>query len=79
MKQPLLSLGILLIATSFNTNASLTSYASASNVGLVYSSVSEITWTQDANLFKTMYDEHNMGQILQSGIPPRMTQNGSRL
>jgi hypothetical protein len=75
MKQPLLSLGILLIATSFNINASLTSYASASNVGLVYSSVSEITWTQDANLFKTMYDEDNslVSQISNRTTGPQKT------
>lgn len=59
MKQSLLAVGLLIGATSFNTNAALTSYIGADGVGLVYSSVSNVTWTQDANLFKTLYDADN--------------------
>ncbi|MBS3955338.1 MAG: DUF1566 domain-containing protein [Methylomicrobium sp.] len=60
-KKPLLALGIVLGATSFafNAHAALTSYTGVGNVGLVYSSVSDVTWTQDANLFKTLYDADN--------------------
>jgi hypothetical protein len=50
---------MLLCVLAFNTHAALTRYTGADNVGLVYSSVSNITWTQDANLFKTLYDLDN--------------------
>jgi hypothetical protein len=59
IKLPLSAVGLLIGATSFNANAVLTSFIGAGNVGLVYSSVSNVTWTQDANLFKTMYDADN--------------------
>jgi hypothetical protein len=59
IKLPLSAVGLLIGATSFNANAVLTSFIGAGNVGLVYSSVSDVTWTQDANLFKTMYDADN--------------------
>ncbi len=55
LKQPLLAIGVLLSATTFNAQASLTSYTGTDGAGLVYSSVSDVTWTQDANLFKTLY------------------------
>lgn len=54
LKQPLLALVVLLSATTFNAQASLTSYTGIDGAGLVYSSVSDVTWTQDANLFKTL-------------------------
>lgn len=54
MKQPLLALGALLSATTFNAHASLTSFTGTGNVGLVYSSVSNVTWTQDANLLSSL-------------------------
>lgn len=50
----LITAGLLLSLTSINTEAALTSYTSAGQ-GLVYSSVSDVTWTQDANLFKTLF------------------------
>ncbi|HBA66355.1 MAG TPA: PEP-CTERM sorting domain-containing protein [Methylococcaceae bacterium] len=59
MKQPLLAVGLLLGAASINANAALTSFIGAGNVGLVYSSLGNITWTQDGNLFKTLYDTDN--------------------
>lgn len=43
---------------SFNAQATLTSY-NANGVDVVYSSVSDVTWTKDGNLFKTMYDADN--------------------
>lgn len=54
-----LPLGVLLSAATFNAHALTTAYTSAGKVGLVYSSVSNVTWTQDANLFKTMYDAND--------------------
>lgn len=54
-----ISIGMLLSVLTFNTHAALTNYTGADNVGLVYSSVSNITWAQDANLFKTLYDADN--------------------
>lgn len=59
MKQPLLAVSLLFGTASINANAALTSYNGAGGVGLVYSSVSDVTWTQDANLFKTLYQADN--------------------
>lgn len=59
LNQHNLAVGILLCTTALNTHAALTSYTGAGGVGLVYSSVSDITWTQEANLFKTLYDADN--------------------
>jgi Protein of unknown function (DUF1566) len=59
LKQPLLGFGLLLGTLSINAQASLTSYTGTDGAGLVYSSVSNVTWTQDANLFKTLYDADN--------------------
>lgn len=47
-----------LLLGSLNAQAALTSYTN-DGVDLVYSSVSDVTWTKDANLFKTMYDADN--------------------
>jgi hypothetical protein len=52
-------IAVSLLSVSLNANATLTSYTGAGGVGLVYSSVSDVTWTQDANLFKTLYDADN--------------------
>lgn len=52
-------LTLLFSAAAFNTQAALVSFTGVGGVGLVYSSVSDVTWTQDANLFKTMYDADN--------------------
>jgi hypothetical protein len=57
LKRTLLAASVL--SVSFNANAALISYTGAGSVGLVYSGVSDITWTQDANLFKTLYDADN--------------------
>ena len=43
----------LLLALAFNAQASLTSY-NASGVDLVFSSVSDVTWTKDGNLLQTL-------------------------
>lgn len=70
MKTTLVGLSVLLSATASNTHAALTSYNGADDVGLVYSSVSDVTWTQDANLFITLYDADNtlISQI--AGVTP---------
>lgn len=54
LKQPLLAVGLLLSAASLTAHAALVPYTGADNVGLVYSSVSNVTWTQDANLLGSM-------------------------
>lgn len=54
-KPTALAAALLLGTLSLNANAALTSYTNE-GVDLVYSSVSDVTWTKDANLFKTMYD-----------------------
>lgn len=55
--KPTLLASALLFA-SFNTQAALTSY-NPNGVELVYSSISDVTWTKDANLFKALYDVDN--------------------
>lgn len=54
--KPILMAGAMLAGgLSLNAQAALESYSNA-GVDLVYSTVSDVTWTKDANLFKTMYD-----------------------
>lgn len=50
----LLAAGLLLSLTTLNAQASLTAYTAAGNQSVVYSSVSNVTWTGDANLLGTM-------------------------
>lgn len=57
-KPAALAASLLLGTLSLNAHATLTSYTSDGK-DLVYSSVSNVTWTKDANLFKTMYDADN--------------------
>jgi hypothetical protein len=52
-QQSLLAIAAMLSFTSANTQAALTSY-NANGVDLVYSSVSNITWTKDANLLGSL-------------------------
>ena len=54
--KPTLALGILLSVTTLNANAAGLNPYTINGVNLVYSSVSNVTWTKDANLFKTLYD-----------------------
>jgi len=56
IKNTILAASIGLI--SFNAQATLTSY-NANGVDLVYSSVSDVTWTKDGDLFQTMYKADN--------------------
>ncbi|WP_427500761.1 hypothetical protein ACQE3E_15465 [Methylomonas sp. MED-D] len=57
LKKAFLTVSVL--SASLNAHATLTSYTGAGGVGLVYSSVSDVTWTHDASLFKTLYDSDN--------------------
>lgn len=51
--QPLLAAGLLFSLTTLNAEAALTPYTYAGQ-SVVYSSVSDITWTADANLLGTL-------------------------
>lgn len=51
--QPLLAAGLLFGLTTFNAEAALTPYTSGGQ-NLVYSSVSDVTWTGDGNLLGTL-------------------------
>ncbi|MDO8843832.1 DUF1566 domain-containing protein [Methylicorpusculum sp.] len=58
-KRLITTAGLLLSLTTLNAEAVLTPYIAVDGSAVVYSSVSNVTWTQDANLFKTMYDADN--------------------
>jgi len=60
-KQLPLAIGVLLSANTLNANASLTSYTGAGGVGLVYSSLGDITWMADGNLFQTIAGSYGGG------------------
>ncbi|OHX37837.1 hypothetical protein BJL95_04495 [Methylomonas sp. LWB] len=52
-----------------NAHATLTSYTGVDGVGLVYSSIADVTWTQDANLFGTLTaDNPNLINTIISNI-----------
>jgi hypothetical protein len=68
--KPTLALGILLSVTTLDANAAGLNPYTINGVNLVYSSVSNVTWTQDANLFKTMYgDNPNLVNLI-TGLTP---------
>ncbi|MDT4288434.1 DUF1566 domain-containing protein [Methylomonas sp. MO1] len=73
LKPSMLAAGLLLSLTTLTAEASLTSYTGAGGAGLVYSSVSNVTWTQDANLFKTLYDANNNLVNLITAVTPSYT------
>ncbi len=60
MKQPLLVAGLMMSAASLNAHAALTSY-SGNGADFVYSSLDNITWTADGNLFQTMASSYADG------------------
>ena len=66
-KQPLFALGLALSAVTFNANATLTSY-SANGVDLVYSSVSDVTWTKDANLLGSLIIKQGYNTVVNAII-----------
>jgi hypothetical protein len=53
-RKKLLAVGLLLGLSAFNVEASLTTYTAAGNQSVVYSSVSNVTWTGDANLLGSL-------------------------
>lgn len=53
-KKFLLVSGLLLNITAINAEASLTAYYTAGHKSVTYSSISDITWTGDANLLGSM-------------------------
>ena len=68
--KPTLALGILLSVTTLNANAAGLNPYAINGVNLVYSSVSNVTWTKDANLFKTLYDANPNLVNLITGLTP---------
>ncbi len=67
-KQPLRAVSLLLGTASFNAHAALISSIGAGDVGLVYSSVSNVTWTQDANLLGTMIGNQGYNTVVNAII-----------
>ena len=67
---PLLATGLLLSLTTLNAEAALTAYtaAAAGNTPVVYSSVSDITWTADANLLGTMIQTQGYNAVVNAII-----------
>ncbi|OHX36130.1 hypothetical protein BJL95_10080 [Methylomonas sp. LWB] len=55
--------GGLLLAATFNAQATLTTYTNT-GADLVYSSVSDVTWTADANLLGTMMNQQGYGNVV---------------
>jgi len=68
IKQPVITVGVMLLsATSFNAYANLITY-NPNGVELVYSSVSNLTWTQDANLLGTMMNDQGYSTVVNATI-----------
>lgn len=67
IRQPLLASGLLFSLTAFNAGATLTPYTSAGE-NLVYSSVSDITWTGDGNLLGTMISNQGYNNVVNAII-----------
>ncbi|MBF4987357.1 DUF1566 domain-containing protein [Methylophilus sp. 14] len=70
IKQTILAASIALI--SFNAHATLTSY-NANGVDLVYSSVSDVTWTKDANLIYSMIVDQGFDNLVNNIIAANQT------
>lgn len=58
--------GIIAI-NSLGANAALTSYSS-NGVDLVYSSVSDVTWTKDGNLLRTLFADQGFNKVVRAII-----------
>lgn len=67
LNQPLLAAGLLFSLTTLNAEAALTPYTSAGE-NLVYSSISNITWTADANLLGTMISSQGYNTVISAII-----------
>lgn len=57
----------ILVINSLGANAALTSYSS-DGVDLVYSSVSDVTWTKDGNLLRTLFAEQGFNKVVSAII-----------
>lgn len=57
-------LTVSVLSVSLNANAALTSYTGSGGVGLVYSSISDVTWMQDGNLLGTMMVERGFDAMV---------------
>jgi len=64
---PLLATGLLLNLTTLTAEATLTPYTSGGQ-SLVYSSVSDVTWTGDANLLGTMITSQGYNNVVNAII-----------
>lgn len=66
--KPLLA-GLMLLAAT-QAHATLTSYTAKDGVEVVYSSVSDVTWTKDANLLGTMLaaDSNLLNKIIATSV-----------
>lgn len=72
IKKVVLATSIALV--SFNAKATLTSY-NANGVDLVYSSISNVTWTKDANLLGSMIESHGFNTMVNEiiNVTPTLT------
>lgn len=55
---------MVLSAFSLHAQATLTSFTGTGGVELVYSSVSNVTWTKDANLIKSLVGSYTSAQVV---------------
>ncbi|WP_018986980.1 PEP-CTERM sorting domain-containing protein [Methylophilus methylotrophus] len=85
VKLIMLASTLILIAFSLNAQAALISYSNAGK-DLVYSSVSNVTWTKDANLLKTMIEARGLEPLVEdilavtpsiSNTPNYLSPNGN--
>lgn len=65
--KPLLAAGLLFGLTTLNAEAALTPYISAGQ-SLVYSDISKVTWTGDANLLGTMIGNQGYSTVVNAII-----------
>ncbi len=72
LKKAILAASIALI--SFNAHATLTSY-NVNGVDLVYSSVSDVTWTKNANLIYSMINDIGFDELVSDVIAANNTTN----
>lgn len=64
--RPLVAIGMLLAATQ--GQAALTSYTAKDGVQVVYSSVSDVTWTKDGNLLGSMFASQGFSTVVDAII-----------
>lgn len=67
-KKLLTTAGLLLSLTALNAEAVLTPYIAVDGSAVVYSSISDITWTADANLLGTMISNQGYDTVVNAII-----------